>query len=115
MIDYEALGQRIKAARKKKQLTQQQLAEMADMEPNNLSHIERGISKGSVQALVNIATALGVAIDSLLADSLPGEQMFYLGSIEQELSSCSPRELRVVEATVKSLVKMLHKQYPVEE
>lgn len=112
MIDYTALGKRIKAARKKQKLTQMQLAELASMEPNNLSHIERGLSKGSVQSLVNIATSLGITLDSLLADSLPKEKDFYLGAIGEELRSCSPQELRVVEATVKSLVEELHKQYP---
>lgn len=112
MIDYGALGRRIKIARKKQKLTQMQLAEMADMEPNNLSHIERGLSKGSVQSLVNIASSLGVSLDSLLADSLPEERNFYLGEISRELQSCSPQELRVVETTVKSLVESLHKQYP---
>lgn len=115
MIDYGALGRRIKAARKKRQLAQMQLAEMAGMEPNNLSHIERGLSKGSVQSLVNIATSLGVTLDSLLADSLPEEKNFYLGAIGEELRSCSPQELRVVEATVKSLVESLHKQYPPQQ
>ena len=112
MIEYTALGKRIKAARKNKKLTQMQLAELAGMEPNNLSHIERGLSKGSVQSLVNIATSLGVTLDSLLADSLPEERDFYLGEISKELQSCSPQELRVVEATVKSLVEELHRQYP---
>lgn len=111
MIDYGALGRRIKAARKKRQLTQMQLAELAGMEPNNLSHIERGLSKGSVQSLVNIATSLSVTLDSLLADSLPEERDFYLGEISLELQSCSPQELRVVETTVKSLIESLHKQY----
>lgn len=111
MIDYTALGKRIKEARKKQKLTQMQLAELAGMEPNNLSHIERGLSKGSVQSLVNIATSLGITLDSLLADSLPEERDFYLGEISEELQSCSPQELRVVEATVKSLIESLHKQY----
>lgn len=112
MIDYTALGKRIKEARKKQKLTQMQLAELAGMEPNNLSHIERGLSKGSVQSLVNIATSLGVTLDSLLADSLPDERNFYLGEISRELQSCSAQELRVVESTVKSLVEELHRQYP---
>lgn len=111
MIDYGALGRRIKAERKKQKLTQMQLAELAGMEPNNLSHIERGLSKGSVQSLVNIASSLGITLDSLLADSLPEERDFYLGEISKELQSCSPQELRVVEATVKSLIESLHKQY----
>lgn len=115
MIDYGALGRRIKETRKKKKLTQMQLAELAGMEPNNLSHIERGLSKGSVQSLVNIATSLGITLDSLLADSLPEERNFYLGEISRELQSCSSQELRVVEATVKSLVESLHKQYPPQQ
>lgn len=99
-IDYAALGHRIRAARKRKGLTQQQLAELAGIEPNHLSHIERGLSLGSVQSLVNIALSLEVALDSLLADSLPEERSFYLGAISDELKSCSPQELRVVEGVI---------------
>lgn len=115
MVDYVAYGKRIRAARKKKGLTQLQLAEMVGMEPNNLSHIERGLSLGSVQSLVNIAAALDVTPNSLLADSLPEERTFYLGAIEKELESCSPKELRVVEETVRALVEVLHRQYSAPE
>ena len=111
-IDYESVGKRIKAARKKMGLTQQQLAEITHLEPNHISHIERGLSKGSVQSLASIANALNTTVDSLIADSLPTEKSYYLGNISELLEHCTPQELRVVEETVKTLVVSLRKQYP---
>ncbi len=44
-IDYRGIGRRIKAARKKKGLSQKSLAMLADIAATNLSHIERGGDK----------------------------------------------------------------------
>lgn len=114
-IDYEGVGKRVKAARKKMGLTQQQLAEITHLEPNHISHIERGLSKGSIQSLASIANALNTTIDALIADSLPTEKNYYLGNISELLEDCTPQELRVVEDTIKTLVTSLRKQYPLQE
>ena len=39
-IDYQAIGIRIRRKRKDLGLTHQKLAELADLEPSNVSHIE---------------------------------------------------------------------------
>ena len=47
-LDYKAIGTRIRRLRKELGLTQQTLAEYANQEPSNISHIERGATKLSL-------------------------------------------------------------------
>lgn len=42
-IDYKELGKRIRAERQKQELTQEKLAEMANISDSFMGHIERGI------------------------------------------------------------------------
>ena len=69
-VDYEALGQRVKRVRLLRELTQEQLAERADVVNSYVGVIERGEKKPSINTLVKIANALNCSIDYLLGDSL---------------------------------------------
>ena len=61
-LDYAALGKRIRTIRKKKQMTQEYLAEQVGIEPSNISHIERAASKVGLGTLVKIANALQCSV-----------------------------------------------------
>lgn len=65
-IDYKAMGQRIKARRKEKKLTQEELAEIIEIGPSHIGEIERGTSVCSLAVLVNIATVLELNLDTLI-------------------------------------------------
>lgn len=60
----DCLGKRIKELREKRGLTQQQLAEMADIEQRNVSKIECGNTFPS-RSLAAIAQALDVSLPNL--------------------------------------------------
>ena len=62
------LGEAIRARRKEAGLTQEKLAERADLSPVFISHIECGIGNASFDTLVRIANALGVRLRELVAD-----------------------------------------------
>ena len=66
----EALGKKIKVIRKRKGVSQQALAEMANCSPTHISYCETGRRHMSVETLVRIANALHVTADELLIDSL---------------------------------------------
>lgn len=68
-IDYKALGAKIKEYRKKENITQEQLAEMADISLSHMSNIETASASVSLPALKLIADALDVTLDELLIDS----------------------------------------------
>lgn len=65
-MDYAEIGQRIKKYRKLKKMSQEQLAEKVDISTTHMSHIETGVTKLSLQVLVDISVALDTSTDSLL-------------------------------------------------
>jgi len=70
MMDYEALGRRIRRKRQEKGLTQQQIASKLNLSPSFYGHIERGTRVPSLDTLVLIANELRTGVDVLLRDSL---------------------------------------------
>lgn len=65
-IDYAAIGKRIRKARKKQHLTQEQLAEMIGVKPAHISNIESGKKPFSFHVFVRLYKVLKVNPDSLL-------------------------------------------------
>ena len=70
-IDYEAIGPRVYRLRRKKQLTQENLAESIAITPQHVSAIENGKTKVSLPTLINIARVLECSLDYLVYDSIP--------------------------------------------
>jgi len=62
------LGEAIRAKRKKAALSQEKLAEKADLSTVFISRVERGKESPSVDSLVKIARALNVRTRDLLRD-----------------------------------------------
>lgn len=54
--------------RLEKQLTQERVAEAADLHPNYISSVERGERNISICNIERIAVALGVGMEALVAD-----------------------------------------------
>ena len=69
-MDQVAIGARIKAARERVHLTQEQLAEIVDISPTHMSVIERGVKTPKLDTFIRIANALGVSADALLQDGV---------------------------------------------
>ena len=65
-LDYPAIGVQIRSYRKKQKMTQKTLAEKSGISVQHLSHIECGSTKLSLPALVGLAEALSVDINTLL-------------------------------------------------
>ena len=65
-MDKERIGLRIKLERTKQNLTQEQLAELADISSSYLSAIERGKQSISLEYTNRIADALKIPVNELL-------------------------------------------------
>ena len=61
-------GEKIKRIRKKKNLTQEQLAEMIDISPRNLSGIEVGANFVKAETLEKILIALNITTEELFSN-----------------------------------------------
>lgn len=66
-----SLGKLVAKLRKRKSLTQAQLAELIQVEPETISRLERGVAAPSIQRVVCLAEALGVSVSELLTASSP--------------------------------------------
>ncbi len=62
------IGARMKTARNNKGLSQQAIADAADINRLYLSRVERGLENVSILTLVRIADALGTPARNLLCD-----------------------------------------------
>lgn len=62
------VGERIKRLRKKRGLTQEQLAELVDISPRNLSNIEQGISFPKPETLEKFMDSLDTTTQELFAN-----------------------------------------------
>ena len=64
----QILGRNVREARKRRGLSQEQLALEADMKRSYVSDMERGTRNPSVKAIERLAAALGVEPWTLLKD-----------------------------------------------
>ena len=64
----KTLGEKIKRVRKRRGLTQEQLAEMIDIAPRNLSKIEVGSCFVTAETLEKLLVALNVTTEELFAN-----------------------------------------------
>lgn len=101
-MDYKGLGDRIRIARTKLKMTQQQLVDTIDMSVNYLGKIERADRILSLETLVRIANALGTNIDSLLSDSVNVNSESLITEIDSFLVRMNKKEQAHIVNIVKS-------------
>ena len=89
MIDYKKdMGLRIKACRKERKLTQEEISEMLGISVKHFSEVERGLTGLSVENLIHLSTILGQSLDYLIkgenADQRWEHLLHSLKSVPQE-------------------------------
>lgn len=95
-VNYYLLGQRIRAVRNKKGLTQMALAERIETSPAYISYIETAYKSCSLDKLIQIANELNVSADELLIDSLENTIKVTNHEFASVLTDCTEYEMRVL-------------------
>ncbi|WWR15753.1 helix-turn-helix domain-containing protein [Lachnospiraceae bacterium JLR.KK008] len=81
-----AIGERIKQQRKRKDLTQPQIKELTGISSGTLSDIENGKTLPAALSLIKLSKALECSIDWMLTgESLQQEDPAFLAPLEEEL------------------------------
>jgi len=105
-INYKLIGKNIKAARKRKKLTQERLAEIIDKSSCYISYIETGKKQLSLETLIDIANALSVSADDILSYNIEVRH-----EVKNEFSvlleKCSTYEKKVITDMAKALKQSL--------
>ena len=109
-LNYTDIGMRIKNERARKKISQERLAELADLSIAHTSHIETGNTKVSLPALVKIANALSVSLNDLVCDSMVKSKDIFENEIIHEAKDCDEFEIRIIADTVKALKTALRKR-----
>jgi len=96
-IDFARISKKLKDIRISKGLTQEYIANMADVNTSHISNIENNRVKISLPTLVNICNALDVTVDYILADEYIDSASPLEQSILKELHKCdNPTKERVL-------------------
>lgn len=106
-MDYYAIGQRIRKVRKARNLSQEKIAEAANISITHLSHIENGNTKLSLPVLVAIADALDVRVDSLLYDEPRGGVSIAVDEIAAILDACDAKQAAFIADLVRAAKESL--------
>ena len=104
-MDQKAIGKRIKSAREKKGLTQEQLAEQVNLSPMHISVIERGNKLPRLETLINIANVLDVSADILLQDVVNNQIKLHTSEASNLIAQHSREDQRRVLAALHSFVE----------
>jgi transcriptional regulator with XRE-family HTH domain len=95
-VNYFRIGQRIKAIRKMKRISQAELAEATELSVNYISCIETGKRHSSLDVLIRIADELGVSVDHLLNGSQANDETACLTELAHLLKDCSRVERAII-------------------
>lgn len=95
-MNYERIGRRVQYLRKKRNLSQADLADLTGMSVAYISHIETGIKKASLESVVKIANALDVTVDQILNGNQTGDHREYYGEMSELIKDCSGYERGVI-------------------
>ncbi|MBE6694954.1 MAG: helix-turn-helix transcriptional regulator [Ruminococcaceae bacterium] len=105
-MNQSTLGTRIREARLKKKLTQEQLAELANVGFYYIGEIERGQKLPSLTVFIQIVEALGVSADSLLKDEISAVPHFN-NEISAKLDTLTPKQRAGAVAILDAYIKAL--------
>lgn len=104
IIDYTSLGNRIRNWRKKKNITQEQLANAINITVQHVSNIERAHTQVSLNTLTAIANYMDASLNDLMCDSLKNSGHAYELEYNMMLKDCDESKYRKINKTLKALI-----------
>lgn len=107
----EELGRRIRERRAEICLSQETLAERADISVDTVSRIENGSAAMSIRVFMRLVRVLGMDADRLLGRERPdGEERRQRREVMARMLELGKRERAIVMQTICGLVDELHGQ-----
>ena len=101
------MGKRIKAARERAGMTQEDLAAAVDYSVEHVSVVARGVKAPTLDKLVTIANVLTVGTDELLQDNLDAATLLHATELSARLKELSHEGQRKVMNVLDTLVDEL--------
>ena len=104
-MDMIAIGSKIKEARERAHLTQEELAEIVDISPTHMSVIERGVKTPKLDTFARIVKALNLSADALLQDSVERADESIMAELSVRIGRLSPKEQTRILNAIRALTE----------
>lgn len=101
--DLTALREAIRNERKNKRITQEELAEMLEVSPTHVKHIESGHRKPSVEILFALAKILNISLDEVVFPKKDTPRDATRGKIERLLDVSDEASLHFILSVLEAL------------
>lgn len=98
-----ALQRAIRQERKSKRITYEELAEMLDISPTHIKHIESGHRKPSIEIFFEIARVLNLSLDGVVFPKDITQSDLTRGKIDRLLDSLDEDSLQFVLTVLEAL------------
>lgn len=95
-VDYSIIGSRLKQARLKAGLTQQEMAEKTNLSVAFISRIERGTSHINLKRLSEFCSILNIAEGTILNGVSDEDDKYLYTEFNDLLKRCSPEKQKLI-------------------
>lgn len=95
-VDYSIIGSRLKSARIKAGLTQQEMAEKTNLSVAFISRVERGSSHINLKRLSQFCSILNISEGNILNGVSDSDDKYLYEEFKEILKKCSPQKQKLI-------------------
>lgn len=103
--DFRAFGLAIKSARKKQNLTREQVGAMIEIDPRYLTNIENKGQHPSLQVFYDLVSLLNISVDEFFLPASDLDKSTRRRQLEKQLDSLSDKDLVIMESVADGIIK----------
>ena len=103
--DFRAFGLAIKSARKKQNLTREQVGAMIEIDPRYLTNIENKGQHPSLQVFYDLVSLLNISVDEFFLPASDLDKSTRRRQLEKHLDNLSDKDLVIMESVADGIIK----------
>ena len=103
--DFRAVGLAIKSARKKQNLTREQVGAMIEIDPRYLTNIENKGQHPSLQVFYDLVSLLNISVDEFFLPASDLDKSTRRRQLEKQLDNLSDKDLVIMESVADGIIK----------
>ena len=103
--DFRAFGLAIKSARKKQNLTREQVGAMIEIDPRYLTNIENKGQHPSLQVFYDLVSLLNISVDEFFLPASDLDKNTRRRQLEKQLDNLSDKDLVIMESVADGIIK----------
>ena len=103
--DFRAFGLAIKSARKKQNLTREQVGAMIEIDPRYLTNIENKGQHPRLQVFYDLVSLLNISVDEFFLPASDLDKSTRRRQLEKQLDNLSDKDLVIMESVADGIIK----------